>query len=300
MKVVVTGASGFVGREAIAPLLEIGATVHCLGRTRGDLPSAVEFHAVDLVDGDSEPLLREIAPSHLLHMAWYAEPGKFWQAPENLDWVAASLRLTRAFAAAGGARAVFAGSCAEYDWSHDHLDEQTTPLAPASLYGQAKACLFQLVSRAAPVLGLSVGWGRIFFPYGPYEHPARLTATALDAAIERRPAEFTAGTQVREFIHVDDVAGALVALLDSELEGAVNIAAGEPVPVRTLVETVARLGSAADCYRFGSKPLQPGEPARMTAATDRLRRELGYAPRFSLADGLADALERRRFRKERS
>ncbi len=100
MRVAVTGGGGFIGREAVAALQARGAEVHLLGRAPATL--GVTPHVIDLLAEDPAPLLRAIAPTHLLHLAWYAEPGKFWQAPENLDWVAASLRLVQGFAAAGG------------------------------------------------------------------------------------------------------------------------------------------------------------------------------------------------------
>lgn len=292
MKVVVTGASGFIGREAVAPLLALGAEVHLLGRGNA-APEGTTAHAIDLIRDDPAPLLAKIAPSHLLHFAWYAAPGRFWTAPENLDWVAASLRLVRTFTAAGGKRAVLAGSCAEYDWTHDRLDEATTPLAPATLYGEAKAGLFRVLNRAAPQLGLSFAWGRIFFPYGPFERAERLTGSALDAIVARRPAQFSAGTQARDFQHVEDTAAAFVALLSSEVEGAVNIASGETISVRALVEHAARIGDALSLMEFGARPMQPGEPPLLAANVTRLHDEVGFRPRWNLDTGLRDALARR-------
>lgn len=291
MRVVVTGASGFVGREAIAPLRALGAEVHVLGR--GDAPEGTTAHAIDLLADDPASVLAQIAPSHLLHFAWYAAPGKFWNAPENLDWVAASLRLVRAFAAAGGTRAVLAGSCAEYDWAHDRLDEATTPLAPATLYGEAKASLFRILAKAAPQLGLSFAWGRIFFPYGPFERSERLTGSALDAIVARRPAQFSEGTQMRDFQHVEDTAAAFVALLASDVAGAVNIASGETVAVRALVERAARIGDALELMQFGARPMQPGEPPLLAASVARLHDEVRFRPRWNLDTGLRDALARR-------
>lgn len=292
MKVVLTGASGFIGREAIAPLLALGAEIHTVGRG-AVTAEGVMAHACDLPNADVAALLNAIRPTHLLHFAWYAEPGKFWDTSQNLDWVAASLRLVRAFAASGGRRAVLAGSCAEYDWNHAVLDEATTPLAPATLYGEAKASLYRILAKAASALGISFGWGRIFMPFGPFDRSERLIGHALDAILARRPADFSAGLQERDFQHVEDTAAAFVALLASDVEGAVNIASGRTVAVRALVERAATIGDALPLMRFGKRPLQPGEPPILAAATYRLEREVGYRPRFDLDTGLRDALARR-------
>jgi nucleoside-diphosphate-sugar epimerase len=207
--------------------------------------------------------------------------------------VAASLRLVRAFGRAGGKRLVCAGSCAEYDWSGKILDEASTPLAPATLYGEAKASLYRLLSAAAPGLDLSFAWGRIFFLFGPREKPGRLVSDLFDDLAKGKTAALSVGTQVRDFMHVEDVAAAFAALLDSEMEGPVNIASGQAVTVRELAEQAGRVAGGADRLSFGARPLQSGEPPMLVAAVERLRAELGFQPRFSLEEGLLDTYERR-------
>ena len=165
--VLVTGASGFIGRNALAPLRASGFEVHAVGRRQlaADDADGVVWHPVDLLDATTRAgLVRDIAPSHLLHLAWYAEPGRFWTAPENLAWAEASIGLFRDFAACGGSRAVFAGTCAEYDWSGGVCREDTTPLRPATLYGACKLAVAGVVTAAGA--GPSTAWGRVFFPMG--------------------------------------------------------------------------------------------------------------------------------------
>jgi nucleoside-diphosphate-sugar epimerase len=291
MRVVVTGGGGFIGREAVAALRARGSEVHLLGRDpAGD---GVHRHVINLLAEDPAPLLRAIAPTHLLHLAWYAEPGKFWHAPDNLDWVAASLRLVQGFAAAGGTRAAFAGSCTEYDWAHERLDEATTPIDAATLYGTSKAALFRILAKAAPVLGLSIGWGRIFFLYGPHENAGRLLPDVVDKVAAGQRVATSDGTQRRDFMHVEDVAAALVALLASDAEGAVNIATGISTPVRELVALAAAAAGDAGLVDFGARPRQAHEPEVMLAAVDRLRDEVGFVPKWTLPDGIADAVARR-------
>ena len=286
-RVAVTGGSGFIGEATLAPLRARGFEVHALGRTAS--PDTVH-HAIDLLSDDPAPLLAAIAPTHLLHMAWYAEPGKFWSAPINLDWVAASLRLARAFAAVGGKRLVAAGTCAEYDWTGDGvLREQTTPLAPATLYGTAKVALFRLLTAAAPVLGLSFTWGRVFFPYGPREKPGRLLSSLLDGIATNQPVALSEGAQRRDFLHVDDMGAAFAALLDSQVEGPVNIGSGEATSVRTFATLAAEAAGGAHLLHHGARPMQPGEPPLLVADVGRLRDEIGFMPVHKLASGLADA-----------
>jgi nucleoside-diphosphate-sugar epimerase len=233
-------------------------------------------------------LVTRLRPTHLLHLAWKATPGRFWAAPDNLDWVAASLALHRAFAAVGGRRAVFAGTCAEYDWSQAELDEATTPCAPATLYGTAKDALRRLV-QAAPE-GVSLAWGRVFFLYGPHEPAGRLVPEVIGALLAGQEARCGEGLVQRDFMHVSDVAGGLVALLESDVTGPVNIASGDCVPLRQMIDEAARQIGRPDLLRYGARPSPAGEPARLAAATRRLREEVGFTPRYGLAEGLAETI----------
>ena len=273
----VTGATGFVGRQALAPLAARGYEVHAVGR-----------RDVDLLDpAATARFLERLRATHLLHFAWYAEPRAFWQSPENERWLAASLQLLEAFVASGGTRAAVAGTCAEYDWSGSgHLSERSTPLAPRTPYGAAKNAL----RAAAEQLNLSLAWGRIFFLYGPHEDERRLVASVTRALLAGQPARTTHGRQVRDFLHVADVADAFAVLLDSEVEGAVNIGSGEGVAVSEVVEQVARIVGRPELVELGVLEAPADDPPLLVADVTRLREEVGWRPSRSLEDGLRDTV----------
>jgi nucleoside-diphosphate-sugar epimerase len=270
-------------------LAERGWEVHAVARSAGT-PHCGHFYSVDLMDpGAVRSLLREVAPSHLLHLAWYAEPGKFWTAPENLDWVAASLFLYRAFLEAGGQRAVFAGSCAEYDWSYSELAEADTPVNPRTLYGRAKNGLHQLVESYAQSNGSELAWGRIFFLYGPGEAAGRLISDLIRALAEGRPALCTHGRQQRDFMHVSDAARASAMVLESGFCGPINIASGVCRPIADAIGIVGRLFGRPELIRHGARTPQPNEPPRLAADVKRLY-GLGFRPTFDLETGLAQTV----------
>src|SRR5262245_60125142 len=161
-RVLVTGASGFIGRAVLPELAARDYEIHAVSRSRS-IPEAerTTWHAADLLaPGQAARLIETVRPTHLVHLAWVTEHGAYWTSPENLDWVQASLQLVRAFAANGGARAVLAGTCAEYDWRFGFCREGVTPLAPQTLYGVCKHALASVVEAFAAAQGLSAAWCR--------------------------------------------------------------------------------------------------------------------------------------------
>ncbi|MBC2661989.1 NAD(P)-dependent oxidoreductase [Novosphingobium flavum] len=289
-RVLLTGASGYVGRAAARALVAMGHEVHALGRTDPAI-AGVTFHSADLLG--AEPLAPAIAAAgadHLLHLAWSVTPGRFWTDLGNCDWVGASLRLFRAFAESGSRRIVGVGSCAEYAWTGSPLDEVSSPVRPATLYGTAKASLWQMLEALGRQEGLSVAWGRLFFLYGPGEPRGKLVADAIVTLLEGRRFETSPGLQRRDFLHVDDAGRALAGLLASPVTGPVNIASGHCGPVREVIAEVARVTGGAGLVDFGARAMAPGEPAEIAAVVTRLRDEVGFMPEHGLASGIEQAV----------
>jgi nucleoside-diphosphate-sugar epimerase len=248
----------------------------------------VVSHACDLFDVKQvSDLLTAVRPTHLLHLAWIATPGVYWTSPENYRWVEASKHLLAAFAECGGRRAVIAGTCAEYDWSAAGVcNEFITPTRPATVYGRCKNELREWCEGC----GLSVAWARLFFLYGPREHPARLVPSVARALLAGEVAECSAGTQERDFLHADDVADALLALVRSDITGLVNVGSGEAVAVKDVIELVARDCGRPDLVRLGARPTPVTEPPILVADVSRLRDDLGWRPRIAFEDGLRECV----------
>ena len=287
-RLLVTGASGFVGRAVLPQLAAAGYDVHVVTHASA-APEApgVRAHRLDLMDGSAtEALVGAVGPTHLLHLAWYTAPGLYWSSDQNLAWLEASLRLLRSFAAVGGERAVVAGTCAEYDLTGGRCSEATTPRRPASLYGTCKNALFEVAAAQARARGHTLAWARLFHPYGPAERPERLVPSVVRNILAGTPVELSEGGQERDFVFVEDVAGALVRLLESELEGAVNIGTGEATSVRSLVGAIVdRVGAPAE-VRFGAREAGQNDPALIVADVSRLKDELGWAPTVPLGEGI--------------
>lgn len=287
-RVLVTGATGFIGRHIPALLQARGFETHITARS--DLPQAsgITTHEVDLLRGDDAQLLiRDIQPDIIIHTAWYVAHGRFWTAPENTDWLEASTALAAYAAEAGARRFVGLGTCAEYatEAGDDAFPwPETRPIGPATPYGEAKAALAQRLAEMAeahPRFGFA--WARLFHLFGEGENPARLVPSIMIALREGREAQCASGRPVRDFISTRNAAAAIVALATSAITGPVNIASGAPISIAAMARLIADIVGQPDLLRLGALADRPNEAPYMVAHTGRLRREVGFTAPTSLA-----------------
>jgi nucleoside-diphosphate-sugar epimerase len=287
-RVLVTGATGCIGRHLVPILLSRGWEVHGIVSPRGTADrDDVVWHRADLLDPRGvEETVRSAGASHLAHLAWYVAPGRWAASPENFAWAQASLGLLRAFQAAGGTRVVTAGSCLEYDWRYGRCSESRTPCAPHTMYGACKHGL-QVLSTAMDGAGaLSSAWARIFFLYGPHEHPDRLVAAVIRSLLAGEPARCSHGRQIRDYLFVEDVADAMARLLESDVRGPINVASGVPIALRDIVTRIGALVGRPELIRLGAIPPASTDVPIVVADTTRLEQELEWRPRWDLDAGL--------------
>ncbi len=343
-RVLVSGAGGFIGRWSVPALLRLGYEVHAVlsGKASRDVPEQLRGakpHFADLLDDSAiDELTREVRPTHLLHFAWIAAPGVYWNSEENFRWLAASERLLRSFRAQGGSRVMMAGTCAEYDWSRVEVcDELSSPLAKTKAatlrgagatrhdaataasdaataasdaataannavtatsdaaaavtrYAACKIALQAILADFGREERLSTAWGRIFFQFGPHEHPDRLVPSVIRNLLLNREAPCSHGRQIRSFLHVADVGEAFAGVLASELEGPVNIGSDERVSLADLVDRIGRQIGRPELLRLGARPAPPGEPSLLVPEIHRLRDEARWRPRFTLNEALGDTI----------
>jgi nucleoside-diphosphate-sugar epimerase len=288
--VLATGCSGFLGRHCLNALVRHGLHVHAVSRTVRDVHPAdqIVWHDLDLRSrGPVERLIATLRPSHLLHLAWVTTPDVYRYAPENLDWLDASLALVRSFGEHGGQRFVGVGSSAEYGAAAGPCLEDDTPIRPISVYGQCKAALWMATQACAQRYGLSAAWGRVFLPYGPGDNPQRLIPSLLAAFTAGTPINVTDGGQFRDFVYASDIAELLVRLLaTSEATGAYNIGTGRGIAVREVIERMADHFRARELIRFGARPRDDDEPPLLVADMAKVERVLGWRAPTSIESGL--------------
>lgn len=293
-RVIVTGATGFIGRPTISFLLGRGYEVHALTieNEKTELGGEVNWHQVDIFDYKIvTDICKKLEAESLLHLAWHDTASDRMTSPANLSWVEASLNLVRAFSENGGSRIVLAGSCAEYNWRYGYCSENVTPTEPDSLYGVCKSSLHSLTYKFCQDQGIQYSNGRIFFVYGPREAENRLVAYIINSLLMDQQAEIMHPNCIRDYLNVIDVANALVTLLDSEVEGAVNIGSGQPTSLGELANLIGEKLQKPEMITLGSAEKTPDNTPLVWANISRLRDELGWKPKYDLENGIEATIQ---------
>lgn len=294
MRLLLTGATGFFGSRTAAHLHARGHEVHALVRPGSDLRRLRALAPnVPVVEGtmtkdDLPAVVERVRPEICVHLAWIATPGKYLDSLENLDHLTASLELLKALSAAGCRRVLTAGTCFEYDTTEGLLKESTRT-SPRFLYASAKLALGEVFREAARVSGFEHAHLRFFYQYGPWEHAARLVPSVVRALLAGQETKTTLGEQIRDFLHIDDVASAVTCVAESDAVGAVNVGSGVPVRVADVVRAAAEACGRPDLLRLGALAYRSGDPMFVCADASRLR-ALGWTPRFDLASGMQDTV----------
>lgn len=297
MRVLLTGASGFVGSQVARVFLDQGHSVRATVRKGGpseaiaDVAGRIEWVTLDLFEATSEQLeslARDI--DVCVHLAWFAVPGQYLASSENLRCVAGSLRLLEALASQGCRRAVFVGSCFEYDFDAGTLAESSA-VRPQSLYAAAKLATGSMGEQLARLRGIEFAWARLFYLYGPHEDGRRLVPSVIGSLLRGESVDVTRGAQVRDFLHVYDVGAALAGIASSDLTGVVNVGSGRPVTVREVVATIESIVGREGLVRYGARPDNPTDPPFVCADNRKLVQGTGWSPRFDLESGLRQTIE---------
>ena len=297
MKVLLTGATGFIGSHVARLLARKGHEVHAVVRDSGDMwriaDIAPRLHLMrcDLLDDEAVgDHLDRIRPEMCLHLAWYAEPGAYLRSNANLEMLIASVRLASRLAVLGCRRFVGVGSCFEYDLSYGYLSE-ATPSKPDTLYAASKAALWTLLEQLARTTDMEAAWPRLFYLYGPFEDQRRLVPSVVCSLLLGQEAKATEGAQIRDYLHVEDAASAIWAVAQSRLSGPVNIGSGEPVTVRNIVTTIGEVAGRPELIKLGALPYRDSEPMFVCSNNRLLMENTSWVPRYRLDDGLRDTVE---------
>lgn len=255
-----TGATGFVGRQVLRALGATGVKVRVVVR-EGKQGLFATLEGIESVVTTPD-LFAESADwwatvckgvDTVIHVAWYAEPGKYLESSKNLDCLMGALRMAKGAAQAGVKRLVGIGTCFEYDLTGGMLSIET-PLRPLTPYAGAKAAVFLALSQSLPIQGVEFAWCRLFYLHGEGEDSRRLVPHLRFKLAAGEPAELTNGNQIRDFLDVREAGRMIAETALGHEQGPVNICSGTPITVRQLAEQIADEYERRDLLRFGARP----------------------------------------------
>jgi dTDP-6-deoxy-L-talose 4-dehydrogenase (NAD+) len=259
-KILITGGTGFVGKQIVRELSERGVSLRLIVRkgkenTLSNISKKIEIIETHDVFAESQQWWAERCEGidTVVHLAWYTEPGKYLLSELNTHCLRGSLSLTLGAIEAGVRRIVGIGTCFEYDLSAGVLSAKT-PLWPTSPYAGAKAALYLALNQSLQALSIEFAWCRLFYLYGEGEDSRRFVPYLRSQLKKGKPAELTSGKQIRDFLDVTDAAKMIVNVSLSGQTGAVNICSGKPITVRQLAEQIADEYGRRDLLVFGARP----------------------------------------------
>lgn len=310
-RVLVLGASGFIGRWVARALSEAGADVVVSVRSRATAVPVLDRWGIDapMLEADLRDdqavldVCRAVEPSITFNLTGYGV-----DAAERDDEPAYAInarlvgRLAEVLAKQqdprwAGCHLVHVGSALEYGDVSGLITEETRP-KPTTLYGRSKLLGTELLETVCRNSSLRAVTARLFMVYGLGEHDHRLLPQLLRVADEGTDLHVTSGRQARDFTYVEDVAEGLLRLgMLPGLSGTtVNLGTGRLRPVRDVIEiTAAQLAIPSERIHFGSLPTRPEEMTGLTGISNaRLLDLTGWTPPTSLEDGVAQLLRRRR------
>jgi len=258
--ILLTGATGFVGRQVLRALSDNGAKIRCVVRelkqhqllNEQSIESIV--YSPDLFAEDSTwwtNVCRGV--DTVVHVAWYVEPGQYLDSSKNLDCLIGTLQLAKGSVQAGVKRFIGVGTCFEYELGSDLLTVQT-PLRPLTLYAATKAAVLIALSHCLPLQGVDFAWCRLFYLHGEGEDARRLVPYLRAKLTSGEFAELTSGQQIRDFLDVREAGQMIAETALGDHQGPVNICSGKPITVRQLAEIIADEYGRRDLLMFGARP----------------------------------------------
>lgn len=294
-RILVTGASGFLGAPLVSRLAASGAELHAVARrSPSDERSNLRWHAVDLaVEEEVRRLLAEVRPHRIFHLASLVVGRRELEVvlPALHANLLSTVHLLAAAAAVGGVeRIVLAGS----------MEEPIGDEAPSSPYSAAKGASTLYARLFHALYGLPIVTARIFMVYGPSQRDlTKLVPATILAALAGRAPKISSGARAVDWIFVDDVVDGLVALGQAPgIEGeTLDLGSGATTTVRQVAETVCRL-VGAPAPEVGALPDRPLERPRR-AEPERTAARTGFRPRIGLDEGLARTIDWLRDRGQR-
>ncbi len=288
-KVLITGGTGFIGRNVVAELINCGYEVHSIvcNRIAPEREGLVQYK-MNLMDlSDVENFTKEHKFENIIHLAWYTDT-KCIVSDLNVDWTIATLNLLRCFKENGGKKFLGAGTISEYEYKYGYFLEDSTPTDSQTLYGNSKNAIFNIAKIYCKQNGIEFKWPRIFNVYGPAEKSKRLVSSVINSCINGENILVSDCLKFQDYLHVEDVAKGIVDVFENDIHGAVNICSGKPVQLRTIVEKITELTNFKGEVLWGAVPA--AFDYNLVVGNNEKLKSIGWKQKYSLEEGLIQTI----------
>lgn len=299
MKVFVTGAGGFIGSNVVKVLVASGHEVAILRRPESNLlrlsgleviPIYVEHPDLSFSAVEQETL-NSFAPNVVVHLGWNGVGNLARNSAVQLENIQMALSVLQAASKAGVKHFVGIGSQAEYGPCEGVIDEQQA-LNPTTLYGAAKAAVGLFSSVIAAQSGMEFSWIRVFSTYGAGDEPYWMIQDVAMKLLNNEAPALTLGSQLWDYLHVQDAAKAICAVSESESGlGQLNLGSGVTNSIREIVETLRDIINPDLVLNFGAVGYRSDQVMHLEANISKIKSATGWAPTVSLEDGLTETVE---------
>lgn len=289
-RIILTGATGLIGKEIILPLQDLGFSVYCLtiDKYNPDITGVTWINTNLFSKKELTEAFSKVKPEYLINFAW-ATTNDYLTSNINFDFVIAGIELLKAFKENGGKRAVYAGTCFEYEFSDAPLKEDITPISPKTVYARCKNHLHQIAELYCQSNNISFGWGRIFYVYGKNEHETRLTGSIIKSLKNNEEVVIRSGNLKKDYMYTKDIAGAFARFVDSQIEGSVNICTGKAISIAEYAKAIGKKMGKENLIKFVDEP--NNQPPIIVGDNTRLVKEIEYIQKYTLEQALDEILQ---------
>jgi nucleoside-diphosphate-sugar epimerase len=290
MKIFVTGATGFIGSAFCQLALSHGHEIAGLIQPKKNPPAQIPAdEKMTWLEGTLAELpwknIERFRPDVCVHLAWIATPGIYLESPENEKYLQWSLDLVHGLRGIRVNHIVGAGTCIEYQISESPLSEDRTPVNPTTLYARCKNTLRETLAAEAQKDGWQFCWGRVFYPYGVGEHPARLCSSLVQKLLRGEKLRLKMPDSRKDYIYIEDLAAAILLTVKKNFTGAINWGTGNGISVREIADIAAAMLGRPELVQNQDPPTR--DPFPFVVADAARLMHLGWQPQMDLQTGLA-------------
>lgn len=299
MRILLTGASGFIGSHLLAKLLKNNIPVAIIRHSNND-PWRIKKYLKDIIviDHSSDTItknvskIQEFSPDTLIHLGWYGVENKYRnnqnQIVENLSRTVSIFNMAHS---AGVKTIIGLGSQAEYGPNIKPIDENMETV-PTTIYGVAKLCSYQVLNLLCKQNDIRFSWLRLFSAYGPMDNSCWLIPMIILTLLKREVPSLTKGEQQWDYLYISDICDAIYSVFaNPEAQGIFNLGSGKTHSIRSIAEKIRDIIDPSLPINFGKIPYGPDQIMYLRSNNGRLCKTTGWVPQIHLHEGLQTTID---------